>query len=112
MKRKAEVNSGLQEVLFISANGQVRFKNQFDCRDSEGVIMNVEEIKLMQVAGFSGSIDESPERRDSWFELMEMDVEGEDGPGLVSSSSPRSSLKLVDEALEFEMGGLADRGFS
>lgn len=46
--------------------------------------MNVERSKSKQVEGGLELIDEAPERRASWFELIEMDVEGKDGSGLVS----------------------------
>lgn len=106
-KRREELQVEPHTVLFVAPSGELYDK----------VLAPSEEVQSADLAlqVDNGAYPENQVQRNcgqewsgSWFEITEDDIDEE--PVVVSAKrSPRSLLKLVDEALEFELGCLAER---
>lgn len=109
-ERRESIEEDLSRVWFISLDGalhdscmdasnvQVRVGDDFNSCGSKDVEINVPLKELISNS------------HESWFEAIEEESEGQ-LQEKVDLAEPRSSLRLVDEALEFELGGLGDKEF-
>lgn len=120
-QQKNEAEGGSMGALFMSVHGMVHNKAQFDqANDWAGGLNRQLDVLNSQDGGFQESDDVTRREcvqtkypsgmRASWFELTEEGPNEYPALGTAGRRTPRSSLKLVDEALEFEVGCMADRG--
>lgn len=109
------------EILFVSSNGVITTKNQFNLEVEPMVLKERTRVGVEEGSGrlnshkkeantLLGSSDCSS--KPSWFEQSEQMASKEAFNEVIDDfSSPRSYLKLIDEALEYDLCHMSDRRF-